>query len=128
MFASYLLRLSVESNLVFPEYLNYYLNADSTQRRLKQFATRGVSQSNINATKLQLLTIALPPLPEQRAIALALWTVQQAKEARRREAALERERKAALMEYLFTHGTRGEATKQTEIGEMPESWGIANVG
>lgn len=38
------------------------------------------------------------------------------------ELALERERKAALMEHLFRHGTRGEPTKQTEIGEMPESW------
>jgi type I restriction enzyme S subunit len=28
------------------------------------------------------------------------------------------------MEHLFTHGTRGEPTKQTEIGEMPESWKV----
>jgi type I restriction enzyme S subunit len=26
------------------------------------------------------------------------------------------------MEHLFTKGTRGEPTKMTEIGEMPESW------
>jgi type I restriction enzyme S subunit len=45
-------------------------------------------------------------------------------EARQRELALERERKAALMEHLFTHGTRGEQTKQTEIGEIPESWQV----
>ncbi len=41
---------------------------------------------------------------------------------------LERERKAALMEYLFTHGTRGESLKQTEIGEMPESWEVVKLG
>jgi len=64
---------------------------------------------------------------EQRAIARVLRAVQQAKEACRREAALERERKAALMEHLFTHGTRGEATKQTEIGEMPASWDVASL-
>ena len=50
--------------------------------------------------------------------------VQQAREARLRELELERERKAALMEHLFTHGTRGEPTKHTEIGEIPESWDI----
>ena len=66
----------------------------------------------------------LPPLPEQRAIAHVLRAVQQAREARQRELALERERKAALMEHLFRHGTRGEPTKQTEIGEMPESWKV----
>ena len=43
---------------------------------------------------------------------------------RQRELVLERERKAALMEHLFTHGTRGEATKQSEIGEIPESWAV----
>jgi type I restriction enzyme S subunit len=55
-------------------------------------------------------------------------TVQQAREARLHEIALEKERKAALMEHLFTHGTRGEPTKQTEIGEMPESWRIVQLG
>jgi len=32
------------------------------------------------------------------------------------------------MEHLFTHGTRGEATKQTEIGEMPANWDICPLG
>lgn len=27
-----------------------------------------------------------------------------------------------MMHHLFTHGTKGEKTKMTEIGEMPESW------
>ena len=53
---------------------------------------------------------------EQRVIAHVLQTVQKTKEARQRELALEREHKAALMEHLLTHGTRGEATKQSEIG------------
>ena len=70
----------------------------------------------------------LPPLPEQRAITRVLRAVQAAGEARQREAALERERKAALMDYLFTHGTRGEPRKQTPIGEMPESWEVVELG
>ena len=66
----------------------------------------------------------LPPLPEQHAIAHVLRAVQAAREARQREVSLERERKAALMAHLFTHGTRGEPTKQTPIGEMPVSWEV----
>lgn len=77
---------------------------------------------HISSSKILEIEIPLPPLPEQRAIARVLRTVQAAREARLREIALERERKAALMEHLFTHGTRGESTKMTEIGEMPESW------
>jgi len=72
--------------------------------------------------------IVLPPLPEQRAIARTLRAVQEAKEARRREIAVERERKAALMQHLFTHGVRNEPRKQTAIGEMPESWRVTQLG
>lgn len=77
---------------------------------------------------LEAYTFPLPPLPEQRAIAHALRAVQEAKEARQREMALERERKAALMQHLFTHGIRGESRKQTEIGEIPKSWRILQLG
>ena len=83
---------------------------------------------HIRKKDLESISLTLPPLPEQRAISRVLRTVQQAREARLREIALERERKAALMEHLFRHGTRGEATKETEIGEMPESWGIVKLG
>ena len=66
-------------------------------------------------------------MEEQRAIATTLRTIQTAKEARQKELALERERKAALMDYLFTHGTRNEPCKQTELGEIPESWEVKSL-
>ena len=82
----------------------------------------GVNHPRTSWSSISAFQFLLPPLPEQRAIARALRAVQAAREARLREIALERERKAALMEHLFTHGTRGEPTKMTEIGEMPEGW------
>ena len=91
-------------------------------------ARSGGAQPNISQQVINSLKISVPPLPEQRTIARALRTVQEAKEARQRELGLERERKAALMQHLFTHGTRGEARKQTEIGEMPESWQVVKLG
>ncbi len=82
----------------------------------------------ITARTVKNTTIPLPPLPEQRAIAHILQTIQQAKFTRQREIELERERKAALMNHLFTHGTKGEPRKQTEIGEIPESWEVVKLG
>ena len=32
-----------------------------------------------------------------------------------------------LMAHLFSHGIRGEPTKQTPIGEMPESWEVVTL-
>ena len=77
---------------------------------------------------LQEFSVVCPPLPEQRAIAHILQTIQEAKFTRQREIALEGERKAALMEYFFSHGTKGEPRKQTEIGEIPESWETGTLG
>ena len=87
----------------------------------------GSTFPNISTAHLKNYIVPLPPLPEQRAIAHALQTIQEAKAARQRELALERERKAALMDYLFSYGTKGEPRKQTEIGEIPESWEVVEL-
>ena len=86
------------------------------------------AQGNISPSSIAQIPIPLPPLPEQRAIAHVLQTIQEAKSARQHELALEREHKAALMDCLFSYGTKGESRKQTEIGEIPESWQVVRLG
>ncbi|MGH2351716.1 MAG: restriction endonuclease subunit S, partial [Chloroflexota bacterium] len=88
----------------------------------------GTTFESINKATIETFPVSLPPHHEQRAIAHTLRAVQSAQVARRLELALERERKAALMEHLFTHGMRMERRKQTEIGEVPESWEIVKLG
>jgi type I restriction enzyme S subunit len=58
-------------------------------------ATRGVSQSNISATKLKQFAIALPSLAEQEEIARILLAVDRKIEA-------EEQRKAALQALFKT--------------------------
>ena len=96
------------------------------QEAIQQNTFRSV-QGNISPSSIAQIPIPLPPLPEQRAIAHVLQTIQEAKAARQRELALERERKAALMNYLFSYGTKGEPRKQTEVGEIPESWEVIQL-
>ena len=105
-------------------YLAYYLRY--IKKRLVDLA-HGSTFKEITKGTLLNVEIPLPPLPEQRAIAHVLQTIQEAKSTRQRELALERERKAALMDYLFSHGTKGESRKQTEIGEIPESWEVIQL-
>ena len=88
----------------------------------------GSTFKSINKTTVNDFQIPLPPLPEQRAIAHVLQTLQEAKSTRQRELALERERKAALMDRLFSYGTKGEPRKQTEVGEIPESCEVVDLG
>lgn len=61
-FASYLLRLNVDLEVVTPGFVNRYLNHPLIQYRLKAYATPGVSQANINPGSLKQIPIVLPPL------------------------------------------------------------------
>lgn len=65
---------------------------------------------------------------EQKAIAKTLSTIQQAIQTQ--QALIERttELKKAMMNKLFTEGTRGEKQKKTEIGLVPESWEVVEIG
>jgi type I restriction enzyme S subunit len=72
--------------------------------------------------------MALPPLPEQKKIAGILSTVQRAIEEQERIIQTTTELKKALMQKLFTEGLRNEPQKQTEIGLIPESWEVVEIG
>ena len=105
-------------------YLFYYLLLPDVRTLLAGKMQGTTGRQRLGKDTLVNLQILLPPLPEQRAIAHVLQTIQEAKAARQREIELERERKAALMNFLFSHGTKGEPRKETEIGEIPESWEV----
>ena len=122
VFASYLIRFR-PLPIIDACYLKFFLKSSFYWNTISA-EKAGSTLPNVNATKLKRVPVPLPPLPEQRAIAHVLQTIQEAKFTRQREIALERERKAALMDHLFSHGTKGEPRKQTEIGEIPESWEI----
>jgi type I restriction enzyme S subunit len=82
VFASYLIRLVPNVGSLRAHYLNEFLNLERTARRLRGLATRGVSQSNISATKLRNFEVSLPDTDTQDAISrkisvLGEWMGQQ---------------------------------------------------
>lgn len=115
------------NSMAEPFFIGHIFQTKSYRKHLLREA-RGTNINNLSKNHILDYQFPLPPLPEQRAIAHVLQTLQEAKLTRQREIALERERKAALMDYLFSHGTRGEPRKQTEIGEIPESWEVVQTG
>ena len=119
--------LRVDSTKLDSRFFYFLLISDPVQREFQLRAT-GTTAKGIKQSALLGVHIEFPPLPGQRAIAHVLQTIQEAKVARQRELALERERKAALMNHLFSYGTKGEPRKQTEVGEIPESWEVVRLG
>jgi type I restriction enzyme S subunit len=126
VFASYLIRVRTKPGLS-PTFLNYCLQTSEYWQHIDS-QKGGRLKGGVNIPILENLGIPLPAPMEQAAVVRALDAVQKSKEARLRELTLERERKAALMKYLFTYGTRGEPTKQSEIGEIPQCWKTVQLG
>jgi type I restriction enzyme S subunit len=67
-FASYLIRVQFDPEVADPDFVNYWLNSAWGRAWARQVKTDGVSQSNINGTKLGAMPIMLPPIDEQREV------------------------------------------------------------
>ena len=67
-FASYLIRLSVFEDAANMFYVNDFMNTESFRAGIKQYATRAIGQSNINAKSLAAYRIPIPPLSTQNRI------------------------------------------------------------
>ncbi len=93
-----------------------------------------MNQASINLDRLKGVRLSLPPLPEQRAIAGVLRTVQRAKEACEQVLAATRQLKASLLHHLFTYGpvpfpqADQVRVKETAVGPMPKNWNTDTLG
>jgi len=128
-FASYLLRLRTR-HTTDSLWLAHALGSKGMQNALKSIATQGVSQANINPSRMRELPLLLPPLPEQKKIAAILSSVDDAIAKTEAVIAQLQILKKAMMEQLLTKGMPGRHTrfKQTELGEIPEEWEVVRAG
>ena len=98
------------------------------QRPLLESKAAKVTLPILNKNNFENIEFEVPDLPEQKSIARVLTVVQDAISGQEELIAKLKELKRGMMQYLFTHGTKSEKTKITELGEMPESWEIHNLG
>src|SRR3972149_9439019 len=88
----------------------------------------GGAQPNISQTIIKNTIVPLPTLSEQKKIAHILSKIQQAIETQEQIIKTTQELKKALMQKLFTEGLNSEPQKQTEIGPIPKSWEVVQLG
>lgn len=94
------------------------------QRPLLESKAAKVTLPILNKNNFENIEFEVPDLPEQKSIARVLTVVQEAIAGQEELITKLKELKRGMMQYLFTHGTKGEKTKITELGEMPESWSV----
>lgn len=95
----------------------------------------GVSYPSINASELVVIKVALPPLPEQRAIAAFLdretGRIDTLIAKKERLIDLLQEKRAALISHAVTKGINPNAKMKDFgiewLGEMPEHWEVRRV-
>lgn len=71
VFASYLIRVIPDANLVFPEFLIKFMESPTYWSQLSK-ASRGTGQPNVNTKSLGALLVPLPPIEEQHRIVAKL--------------------------------------------------------
>ncbi|MBU1571100.1 MAG: restriction endonuclease subunit S, partial [Proteobacteria bacterium] len=110
-------------NRIPPIFVLGLLHTDEFIQYAKQ-TTNGVNHPRTSWASLREFPIQIPPLSEQQKIAAVLFKIQQAIEIQESIIKKTQELKKSTLQYVFTHGLRGEMLKETEIGPMPESWSV----
>ncbi|MCR4305231.1 MAG: restriction endonuclease subunit S [Gallionella sp.] len=134
VFASYLVRLELDRDRVDPDYVIQILAGEVGQHRIKQLATRAVSQANLNPTTFKNhFYIPLPRLSEQVGIRNVLLAWDAAIEKTERQIAAKLRRNEALSNrLLFGHARFGmrniETTRSLHWFSAPSDWQVVEIG
>jgi type I restriction enzyme S subunit len=94
------------------------------QKPLLESKSAKVTLPILNKNNFENIELEVPELSEQKSIAYVLNSVQNVISSQEELIAKLKELKQSAMQHLLTHGTKGEKTKMTEIGEVPESWEV----
>lgn len=107
-FASYLIRLRLDTENAEPRLVASYINSPAGRAYMFSERKQMTGQANVNATKLKALPIALPPLAEQRRIVAELDALQAEVDALKRLQAETAAELDALLPAVLDRAFRGE--------------------
>lgn len=108
------------------DFVYFVLQVDFVQKIIEKYAT-GMTIKHASKS-LEHLEIPLPPLSEQQKIVYILDSIQDAIRTQEKIIEKTKELNKSMMADLFKYGgpsfRKGRKLKKTEIGEIPENWGI----
>lgn len=120
--------INFRSSLVDPAFLSFCLITDNFHRQFMA-TVGGVGGSLLRAQRDQVARIGIPlPGPiEQCQIAAVLADLRSVALLEADAISQTKELKRSASQELFSRGLRGEQQRGTEIGPLPESWGISTL-
>ena len=124
-----LLRISPKREVVFPRWLKYVLLGLQFQRLLEAITSR-TTINTITSPEIKALSLLLPPLAEQRAIAAVLDSIDEAIERTEEVIAATERLRDALLHELLTRGLPGHHTAWRDVpglGAIPACWEVVRL-
>ena len=88
----------------------------------------GGTRAKLNQSDLKEIEILLSPLPEQKKIVSILTSMDEVIENTQKQIDKLQDLKKATMSELLTKGIGHTEFKDSELGRIPKSWGISNIG
>jgi len=121
--------LRCNSNELLPEFITYYFKTREGQHKLLANANQtGVPSIAQPVTYLKSISVLLPPLPEQRAIAAVLLSFDDKIELlRRQNKTLEAIAQAIFKEWFVKFKVKGEQLKLNPKTGLPEGWKLGRI-
>jgi len=122
-----------DTNILNMVFLAFYFKKANLRKKLASKMEGTTGRQRLPKSVLKSIFIPLPPLPEQKAIAYALCSIQEAKEATEKVISSLKELKKSLMKHLFTYGPvpinqkSQVRLKDTEVGQIPEHWEVVKL-
>lgn len=104
-------------------FLGYFL----AQFDYEELQDRQIKGNTLNKSKIDRIPVPVPSETEQAKVADVLDSLRRAVDLQRSVLANLDQLKAAAMQQLFSRGLRAESQKETEIGALPESWGLVTI-
>lgn len=127
-YQNHLHRLRAKTDEIIPDFVVHWLRAAFTQLGLYEGIGNKTTIPNLSRARLSQLQIPKPDPEEQKQVAGILGHLQRAIEVETAICEKLAVLKSATVAKLFREGLRGEPLKQTEIGEIPESWEVVRLG
>lgn len=119
---------TLDRSKLLPEYARYYMQLDAFREKAVQLCRGTTSRARLSPKDFLKLTIAIPPLSEQRRIVEILSSVDEAIECARLFVEQARKVKKSAVESLLSKGIGHTQFKKTKIGKIPSPWEMKSVG
>ena len=130
LLASFLIGINPSKD-VSEHFLFSSLHSAQTQSLITESTAGSTGLKNLSLSWLRNLTISLPPLTEQRAIAAVLDSIDEAIERTEAVIAATERLRDALLHELLTRGVPGWHSEWKEapgIGTIPACWDVVRLG